>query len=260
MKREEIAGNQDTGLLKIIAMVCMIIDHVGARIFPQIGELRVIGRIAFPLYIWCMAVGASYTSNPVRYALRLLLVGLIAQPFFMLGLSHSWSQWNVFATLFLGYLGILGIRTNRYGSRVWAPLFVLLIPCFVSMDYGWRGVLLVMLMYLARKSKGTILAVMIPYCMFWGSNTYTVQRLFGIELASLSIFKLDLFKPFLRIQAMAILSLPLILWPRRERTPFPKVLAYSVYPAHLAVLWLVQMQMGLMSKGLSMHLLMPWWK
>ena len=82
----------------------MIIDHVGARIFPQIGELRVIGRIAFPLYIWCMAVGASYTSNPVRYALRLLLVGLIAQPFFMLGLSHSWSQWNVFATLFLGYL------------------------------------------------------------------------------------------------------------------------------------------------------------
>ena len=215
MKREEIAGNQDTGLLKIIAMVCMIIDHVGARIFPQIGELRVIGRIAFPLYIWCMAVGASYTSNPVRYALRLLLVGLIAQPFFMLGLS---------------------------------------------MNYGWRGVLLVMLMYLARKSKGTILAVMIPYCMFWGSNTYTVQRLFGIELANLSIFKLDLFKPFLRIQAMAILSLPLILWPRRERTPFPKVLAYSVYPAHLAVLWLVQMQMGLMSKGLSMHLLMPWWK
>ena len=52
MKKEEIAGNRDTGRLKMIALVCMIIDHVGARIYPEIGELRVIGRIAFPLYIW----------------------------------------------------------------------------------------------------------------------------------------------------------------------------------------------------------------
>ncbi|MBR5382845.1 MAG: hypothetical protein IK133_03400 [Clostridia bacterium] len=260
MKKEEIAGNRDTGLLKMIALVCMIIDHVGARIYPEIGELRVIGRIAFPLYIWCMAVGASYTSNPIRYALRLLLVGLVTQPFFMLGLSHSWTQWNVFATLFFGYLGILGIRTNKYGSRIWAPLIVLLIPCFVTMDYGWRGVLLIMLLYLVRGNRWAILAVMVPYCLFWGSNTYTVQRLCGIELANLPVFKLDLFKPFLRIQAMAILSLPLILWPRRERTPFPKVLAYAAYPAHLAVLWLIQMNMGLVTKAMTLHLLMPWWK
>lgn len=151
MNQNEIRGNLDTGLLKIIALVCMIIDHAGVRLLGNATEWRLIGRIAFPLYLWCMVVGACYTHSPARYALRLLAVGLISQPCFMLGLNHGWNQLNVFFTLLLGYLGIWGIRENRYGSRIWAPLLALAVPCFVSMDYGWRGVLLAMLLYAARK-------------------------------------------------------------------------------------------------------------
>ena len=146
MNQNEIRGNLDTGLLKIIALVCMVIDHVGVRLLGNATEWRLIGRIAFPLYLWCMVVGACYTHSPARYALRLLAVGLISQPCFMLGLNHGWNQLNVFFTLLLGYLGIWGIRENRYGSRIWAPLLALAVPCFVSMDYGWRGVLLAMLL------------------------------------------------------------------------------------------------------------------
>ena len=47
-------GNENTGLLKVIAILCMIADHIGAKFFPTIAELRVVGRIAFPLFAWCL--------------------------------------------------------------------------------------------------------------------------------------------------------------------------------------------------------------
>ena len=258
MDKREIAGNQDTGLLKIIAMVCMIIDHVGARLYPRVMELRIIGRIAFPLYMWCLVVGVCFTRSRGRYALRLLLVGALAQPFYMLGLNHAWNQLNVFATLLLGYLGIWGIRENRYGSRWRAPALVLLVPCFVSMDYGWRGVLLILLLYLARRQRGAVLAVIVAYCLFWGSNSATVQQVFGLSLRDLPLYQLDIVPYFLRLQGMALLAAPLMVWPRRRRTPFPKWLGYAVYPGHLLILWLVQLHLGTVTFQQSLRLLMPW--
>ena len=256
MRTDEIAGNRDTGLLKIIALICMIVDHVGARILPRVPELRVIGRIAFPLYIWCLVVGACCTRSPLRYTLRLLLVGLIAQPFYMLGLNHTWRQWSIFLTLFLGYLGVMGIRENRHGSAFWAPLLALAVPCFVKMDYGWQGVLLIMLMYLARESRGGIAAVMIAFCLFWGGNNAPISSFLGLRLEG-AFFRLDLVRSLLRIQTLALLALPLILWPRKERTPFPKTLAYAAYPGHLLILWLVQLLMGITTWEQSLFLLHP---
>lgn len=256
MRNEELAGNRDTGLLKMIALVCMIIDHVGARILTSAIELRVIGRIAFPLYIWCMVVGACYTRCPWKYALRLLLVGLIAQPCYMLGLNHGWNQWSVFFTLFLGYLGIWAIRENKFGSRYWGPALVLTVPCFINMDYGWRGVLLILLMYLARERRGAIIAAFTGFCLFWGGSGGYITSFAGIPLQN-GIFKLEMVHSLMRLQTLALLALPLILWPRARRTPFPKTLGYAVYPGHLVLLWVVQLILGVMSWEGSMKLLFP---
>ena len=43
------AGNTATGWLKVIALVFMLIDHIGRNQFPDIQELRILGRIAFPI-------------------------------------------------------------------------------------------------------------------------------------------------------------------------------------------------------------------
>ncbi len=256
MSQGEIRGNRDTGLLKMIALVCMVIDHAGVRLMGNALEWRLIGRIAFPLYLWCMVVGACCTRNPRRYTLRLLLVGLISQPCYMLGLNHGWTQLNVFFTLLLGYLGIWGIRENRFGSRFWAPVLVLVIPCAVSMDYGWRGVLLAMLLYAARKNRGAIIAVMVAFCLYWGQGTRSIQEIFGIALTG-KLFNLDVVKSFLKLQTMALLALPLILWPRKERTPFPKAAAYAVYPGHLLILWGAQLALGIITIQDSLKLLIP---
>lgn len=43
-------ANHDTGLLGIIAVICMIFDHVGSALLPNVMWLRVVGRLAFPLF------------------------------------------------------------------------------------------------------------------------------------------------------------------------------------------------------------------
>ena len=61
------AGNLSTGLLKLIALVFMFIDHSGKVLFNNCYEMRLLGRIAFPVYIWCMIVGFHRTrSVPFR--------------------------------------------------------------------------------------------------------------------------------------------------------------------------------------------------
>lgn len=262
MPRKEIAGNQDTGLLKILALVFMVIDHVGARIFTNVTELRIIGRMAFPLYVWCMVVGATYTSDPMKYALRLLVAAVIAQPFYMLGLNHTWSQFNVMYTLLLGYMAIAGIRINRYGSRYWAPVLALLVTNFVTLDYGMNGVMLAIFLYLCRERRGAIAALMAAFCMYWGTGSSTVSSLFGYRWGTESgvvpsILQLNFVRAFLRLQTLAILALPLILWKRQKRTPFPKWAAYAAYPGHLLILWIVQLMMGKTSLLISQKLLLP---
>ncbi len=242
--------NADAGLLKTIAMLTMLIDHVGAIFFPGITELRVIGRIAFPLFCWGVAAGSVHTKSLPQYALRLLIGGLVAQPFFMLALRHSIREWNVMATLLLGLLAIIGIRKRVWFSHIWAPLICLGLAAMQQMDYGWRGVLLIILMYLARESRGGLSALMITFCLYWGTGSSEVTRLFGVSLKP----QVDYLSPFypvvsmvfsmLRLQALAILSLPFMIFRTDTGIRVPRWLSYSMYPGHLLILWLIRSALG----------------
>nr|SIP63197.1 Conserved membrane protein [uncultured bacterium] len=256
-ENEAIAGNRDTTMLKIIAVVCMLIDHVGVRLFRNMTEMRIIGRIAFPLYCWCLVVGLCYTRNEWKYLLRLLIAGIISQPFFMLGLNHGWDRINVFATLFMGAVGVIGIRRRWHFSQYWAPLLALIVGGLVPMDYGWKGVMVILLLYVSRQNRGAILGVMTAFCLYWGGN-YRITSAFGVQLTGF-IFSMDIVKEFLRMQTLAILALPLILWPRKDRLhPLPRITFYMVYPCHLLLLWIAQICMGLTTAADGMKLLFPW--
>ncbi|WP_155829818.1 TraX family protein [Butyrivibrio sp. AC2005] len=87
--------------LKIISIVCMLIDHIGAGIllylirssiypfgmnFDQSAELyhwlRHIGRQAFPIYCFLIVEGLIHTRSVPKYLMNLGIFGVISEPFF----------------------------------------------------------------------------------------------------------------------------------------------------------------------------------
>ena len=94
-KKAGLAGNTATGTINWIALVFMMIDHSGKMLFPNVPEMRMLGRIAFPLYCWALVVGCEYTGSMPRYLLRILLTGVISQPLYMAALNHTWQEPSV---------------------------------------------------------------------------------------------------------------------------------------------------------------------
>ena len=89
LSEPKISSNLDTNFLKIIAIITMLIDHIGYVFFPDRIELRIIGRISFPLFAYCIAVGFLYTSNIKKYILRLAAFSILSQPFYVLSYIHK---------------------------------------------------------------------------------------------------------------------------------------------------------------------------
>ena len=155
----------------------------------------------------------------------------------MLALNHPWSDPNIFLTLLLALGGLWGIRERKWLSHLWAPAAALLLAAALGADYGWKGVLLVFLLYAVRDSRPGIAAVMLAFCMYWGSSSSTVRSFFSLNLLPLTSGSVgQMIAPFLRTQTMAILALPLMLIPL-PRFKMPAWLGYALYPAHLLVLY-----------------------
>ena len=145
----------------------------------------------------------------------------------------------------------------------------LVLAVVLKADYGWKGVLLMMLLYAARGSRKTIAAVMIAFCLFWGNGSVR-NEIFGISLAPLTARTNPLsgiFTTLLQLQSLALLALPLMIWPDEVRIPIPTALqakaqrthlciptrmpsfrmpawlGYAIYPAHLLLLIALKYQL-----------------
>ncbi len=45
----------------------MLIDHLGAVLFPEVIILRMIGRLSFPIFAYLIAIGYSKTNSVFKY-------------------------------------------------------------------------------------------------------------------------------------------------------------------------------------------------
>ena len=143
-------------MIKLIACISMLLDHIGYYSSNDGLPLRVLGRLAMPIYAFFIAEGYRRTKNRLNYALRLLLFAVISEvPFdlYFFGRTYFPGYQNVFFMLFLALIAIwvFDELSKRYESRI--PAFLSLIAfCAVSelihSDYGWEGILTCFIFFL----------------------------------------------------------------------------------------------------------------
>jgi len=75
--------------LKMFACVFMFIDHMGLLLFPELLFLRVIGRLAFPIFAFFIAEGCRYTRTPRKRILSIFLLGVVCEVVYVI-VSGAW--------------------------------------------------------------------------------------------------------------------------------------------------------------------------
>lgn len=143
---------EESAFLKILAMALMTIDHIGFILFPGILWLRIIGRLAFPIFVYQFGVSIKKTKHFEKMGGNLFIFALISQITFWAINKWDFSSLNIFFTLFLAWLIIFLYK--KFKNKVFSfltiiPIFMLLLlPIFVagfpSVDYGLYGVLLLL--------------------------------------------------------------------------------------------------------------------
>ena len=151
--------------LKIIAMVTMICDHIGAIILfhYSINEpssflaslyepFRIIGRFSFIILAFLVVDGVKHTSNKIKYLSRLLILSLV-MTLGELCFTHTYSG-NPITTLFLGALTIVLLNLPKfYKLTACIPcIYVILSDLNIipfKNEYGIYGFFLIIGFYLS---------------------------------------------------------------------------------------------------------------
>ena len=88
--------------LKLIAAAAMVADHVGYLFFPTVAALRIIGRLAFPIFAYMIAEGCGYTRNKLKYFLHVFLLAVICQIVYFVAARDT--HMNILVTFSLAIL------------------------------------------------------------------------------------------------------------------------------------------------------------
>lgn len=236
-----ISGNT----LKMIAIITMLIDHIGAGLIePYISlydegllknmeafsfhavnrlylldvVLRTVGRIAFPIFCFLLAEGFLHTRNWKKYGLRLLLFGLISEVPYDLLFNGSWfypGSQNVYLTLFIGLLTMAGCR--RFANNILMKLLVILCGCgaavLLKCDYEAMGIIMIAAFY-----------------------EFRFRRLPQVIAGGLVAF----WESFSLLGTAALAVIPIWIYRGKRGKMNLKYFFYWFYPVHLALLCIVK--------------------
>ena len=227
--------------LKIIAAIAMLIDHIGVIFYPENMLLRVIGRIAFPIFAFMLAEGARYTRNKLRHILMLGGLALACQVVFYFATGSLIMSILVTFTFSLLLIYLLdaakhailsedGRRTDRIllpAAFLLAATAVFLFCRFFEVDYGFVGCMVPVILSLPN-TRG--LEDPPPALVRLDTPLARVPlACIGILLVALEYGALQLF---------AAMAIPFLLLYSGKRGKWRmKYFFYFFYPLHLVLLY-----------------------
>lgn len=211
--------------LKWGAAAVMVLDHMNAYIFASAQPwMYALGRLAFPVFGFVLAYNMA--ERPThdrlqRVVRRLLWFAVLAQPFSMMlrkGAMPAGSHWWILNILFSLAAALLLIWVTLATRNVWAIAGAAIAFLYAGalLEFHWAGLIFVIAsFYLCRlRTPASLAAWLLGFACLWIEN--------GAPWGFL---------------AVPVLALASWLPTRAYRTPWWAW--YTLYPAHLAMLWLL---------------------
>ena len=206
--------------LKWIAIVTMVIDHMGAILYPTEMVFRYIGRISFPIFCFLLVEGFCHTHDIFGYMARLGAFALISEIPYDLAFNCEvleFTHQNVFFTLLLGVILMYVLeKGGELPQKAVEVLLVMWMAVFFHTDYGYRGILLIFIFYQLRRFRWTKLGCGAAWNLIWNRS---IQG-FG-----------------------AFAMIPIALY-NGSRGRKMKYFFYIFYPAHLLILFVISRYIG----------------
>ena len=236
-----MSGRLTSGQLKMIAMGTMFIDHAAAAIIfgsglnemsplvENIGiAMRLVGRMAFPLYAFLLVQGFLWTRDWSRYVTRMSVFALISEiPFNLMVAGEIWYSraQNTIVTLLIGLicmkmLEAVSENKSGFGGKilgislaVWTVAAAMFAAELLRTDYGALGVLLIVVLFTFRhRPSELVVAGCLATALIYG---FSMEVLF----AWIAFFFISRYNG--------------------ERGRKLGLMPYVFYPVHLLVVWLV---------------------
>ncbi|MBQ2854880.1 MAG: hypothetical protein IJE81_05350 [Oscillospiraceae bacterium] len=214
--------------LKLIAAAAMTIDHIGVMLFPRVLLLRIIGRLALPIFAFMIAEGCKYTRNRKKYFGMIFALGLACQTVYYLVDGSMYL--SILLTFSLSILTIYALDHWKHKKTALSALVfagtvaaVYGLNQVLTFDYGFWGC---MLPVFAALAHGT---------------DYDCD---SMSSALLGLGLIPLFFSLGSIQFFSFLALPLLYAYNGKKGQLNlKYFFYIFYPVHLAALqgiaWLI---------------------
>lgn len=202
LDKVKINGTQ----LKLIAILTMFIDHIGATIIMQNRELfteyntlyhglRDVGRLAFPIFCFLSVQGFMYTKDIKKYLIRLFLFAAISEIPFDLAFSNTiWNPEsnNVIWSILFG-IAMLAVQKKYERNRL-ITAGALIVACglgiWLKTDYTYVAPLLMALLYKFRFDKRLQIASGLMVIFYFYMN-HRVDRAMGALLSFVFIWLYD---------------------------------------------------------------------
>lgn len=216
-----LTGNQ----LKLLAVITMTIDHIGSHLLPQFSILRIIGRLAFPIFAYMIAEGCRYTKNRKKYLLTIAILALIFQLVYYFAL-HSLYQ-CIFVTFTLSIANIFAIDKAKSQPKhipIAAGVFAFTVFLTVFMPKILPGF----------KVDYRIFGTFLPVLIYFGRNKWEKLLLLTIGLIMLS-------GTGATVQWYSLLTVPILALYNGKRGKINmKNFFYIYYPAHLVAIYFIK--------------------
>lgn len=227
--------------LKLIAIVCMLIDHIAWGFVPTASVpgalMHTVGRITAPVMCFMLTEGYRHTHDFKRYALRLMIFAAVSYLPFIYFQYGCWTfdnalTLNMIYTLFLCLLGLWADEHLKDADRTIA-LFVL---GFLSLVGDWP---VAALMFTLNFSRNRSDRKRLTYVFTVISAVFTAMMVYSCWIQGLKLGRALLCS---LPEMGTLLALPLLdrYNGQKGKNVGGKWLFYWFYPVHLAILGLIR--------------------